>query len=230
MEWVIDSSFLERSIVGVEVEPETTTVTAQRTPPKTQRADRHKVIGALALTWNAEHVGPPASLLELRTRWSEAVTEHAAKIKQRGLRPGSVAVDVLQARSLSLDAACVVAAACDLSLFFVRESVAVGGRWGAADSQPKVFEHAGGPNYVLVSTNADQYLSSKIAVTDVAKPMKGISTYSAKELKEMCARLVPPPAAPNKRAAYDAITAHISSALAHSGGKNAKAKGRPKLN
>jgi hypothetical protein len=57
MEWVINSSFLEHSIVGTEVERESANASAQRAPTKTQHADRHKVIGALALAWNSERAG-----------------------------------------------------------------------------------------------------------------------------------------------------------------------------
>ncbi len=220
MEWAIDCAFIERAIVGSEIKLDAIPVDAQHTTTRTPHGARHKVIGALALAWNDMHGCPPESLLDLRTRWSNAVVQQATKLKERGLRPGTVAVDVLQARSISLAAACVIAAACDISIFFVRESVAVGGQWGSDDTPPMVFQHIGGPNYAQVSTCVDTCLASKIVVTNVEKPMRAISSYSAKELRGMCTRLPDPTAAPNKRAAYDAVSAHISRALRHTGRTN----------
>jgi hypothetical protein len=175
---------------------------------------RTLLLDALAVAFNVGTCGPEKSALELRSTFADSIARSADKLKARGLKAGSAAVDVLQARRITLATAVVTAAACDLSILFLHDRAAVGGEWARAGDGPLVvYQHVGRGQYARADLSASSVAETHVRVLDVSKPLKGVSSYTAAEVKrlhEQVGRDGPPV---TKKLAYEAIKAYLASVL-----------------
>jgi len=216
---VIDGDFLASAIVA----PPARSVAAARPakPPPVVHASvlsgpRVLLLDALAVAFNAGTCGPDKSALELRSTFADGIAESAAKLKTRGLKAGSAAVDVLQARRITLATAVVTAAACDLSILFLHERAAVGGEWAWAECWGNplvVYQHVGRGQYTRADLSPSSVRETHIRVVDASRPLKGISSYTAAEVKrlhEQAGREGPPV---TKKLAYEAVKAYLAGVL-----------------
>lgn len=214
---VIDGDFLARAVVPPPAKLGTPCPPAKRAHAVHASAlsgPRVLLLDALAVAFNAGTCGPEKSALELRSTFADTIAKSTDKLKARGLKADSAAVDVLQARRITLATAVITAAACDLSILFLHERAAVGGEWAwAGDGPLVVYQHVGRGQYTRADVSASSVAETHIRVLDVSKPLKAISAYTAAEIKrfhEQAGREGPPV---TKKPAYEAVKAYLASVL-----------------